>query len=214
MSHTPDQCWRRIGVYGGNHSCERLAAEIHCRNCTVFASAARVLLKRESEPLPPLSDPLQSIKDKDSRSVLAFRLGREWLGLRCDRVAEVAEARQPRRIAHRGDGQLEGLVAVRGELHLCVALIEALQLGSRSELSGERSRLILLAPPQAAPIAFRCSEVIGLRSVCAADIEEVPATLPAALARCLSGVVAFEHGRMALLEEGALLAALDEVLYA
>lgn len=209
----PDQCWRRIGVYGGNHQCERLLSEIHCRNCAVFSAAARMLLKREAEPLPTLANALDTGKDQDVRSLLAFRLGREWLGLRCERIAEVAEARPPRRIAHRGRGRLEGLVAVRGELHLCVALIEALHLGLRSELDGDRSRLILLAPPQAAPIAFRCSEVIGLCPVRVADIEEVPATLPPALARCLSGVARFEHGRMAVLDETALLATLDEALY-
>lgn len=214
MSALPEQCWRHIGVYGGDHSCEQLVSEIHCRNCAVFSRAARALLRREAEPLPPSSATLEVNQDQDTRSVLSFRLGREWLGLSCARVAEVAAAQPPRRIAHRGGGGLEGLVAVRGELHLCVALIESLQLGLRSELGGERSRLILLQPPQAAPIAFRCSEVTGLRRVRNEDIEEVPATLPPALARCLSGVVALEHGRMALLDESAVLATLDAALYA
>lgn len=213
MSAPGEHCWRHIGVYGGDHSCARLEEFIHCRNCTVFRDAARGLLRRELEPLPPLSTALQQKREEAGRSVLAFRLGREWLGLRCERVAEVAEARIPRRLAHRGGGRLEGLVAVRGELHLCVALIEMLQLGNRGELSGERARLVLLQPPLAPPIAFRASEVLGLRRIAAREIEEVPATLPPALARCLAGVAAFEHGRMALLEEAPLLAALDEALY-
>lgn len=213
MSAPVAQCWRKIGVYGGDHSCPQLHSDIHCRNCAVFREAARGLLLREADPLPPLSTALDPRGDQDSRSVLAFRLGREWLGLRCDRVAEVAQAREPRRIAHRGNGRVEGLVPVRGELHLCVALIEVLQLGQRQELTGERTRLVLLAPTNAAPIAFRANEVAGLRSVRAQQIEEVPATLPAALARCLSGVVASEDGRMALLDDIAVLAALEEALY-
>lgn len=208
------QCWRKIGVYGGDQSCPRLHDEIHCRNCGVFREAARGLLLRETDPLPPLSTTLGDLGKRDSRSVLSFRLGREWLGIRCDRVAEVAEARLPRRIAHRGGGRLEGLVPVRGELHLCVALIEVLELGQRQELAGERTRLVLLEPMHAAPIAFRANEVAGLRSISAQDIEEVPATLSPALARCLSGVVASEHGRMALLDDAAVLAALEEALYA
>lgn len=214
MTNATGHCWRKIGVYGGDHSCERLQAEIHCRNCRVFREAARGLLQREMAPLPPLSSALDSTRDSDTRSVLAFRLGREWLGLRCERVGEVAEARTPRRLAHRGDARLEGLVAVRGELHLCVALIEVLQLGTRHEVAGERARLVLLQPPQAAPIAFRSNEVIGLRRIQARAIEEIPATLPAPLGRCLSGVVEFEHGRMALLDDAALLQVLDEALYA
>lgn len=213
MNQPIAQCWRKIGVYGGDHSCPQLRQDIHCRNCGVFRDAARGLLLREADPLPPLATTLADSSEHDSHSVLAFRLGREWLGLRCDHVAEVAPARTPRRIAHRGNGRVEGLVPVRGELHLCVALIEVLQLGQRAELAGERARLVLLEPANAAPIAFRANEVAGLRSIRAQQIEEVPATLPAALARCLSGVVANEHGRMALLDDTAVLAALEEALY-
>ncbi len=213
MSTPSSHCWRHIGVYGGDHSCPRLIEEIHCRNCAVFSLAARGLQKREVDPLPPLSSALQSTELLASRSVLGFRLGREWLGLSCERVIEVAQSRLPRRVAHRGAGRLEGLVAVRGELHLCVALIEVLQLGSRADLAGERSRLVLLESPNAAPIAFRANEVSGLRRIDTASIQEVPATLPTAIARCLSGVTTFEHGRMALLDDSALLAALEQALY-
>lgn len=206
-------CWRHVGVYAGDHSCPRLLEEIHCRNCAVFREAARGLLRREAEPLPPLSSALTGRGQQDTSSVLVFRLGNHWLGLGCQRIAEVAVAREPRRVAHRVSGRMEGLVAVRGELHLCVALIEVMQLGLRSEISGERSRLLLLTPPQAASIAFRASEVIGLRPILASEIEEVPATLPTALANCLAGVVPFEHGRLALLQEEALIQAIEEALY-
>jgi len=207
------QCWRKIGVYGGDHSCPILVDEIHCRNCAVFREAARGLLRREVEPLPPLSSTFLGREQQASTSALVFRLGNQWLGLGCERIAEVAVARAPRRVAHRVSGRMEGLVAVRGELHLCVALIEVLQLGHRGEVSGERSRLILLTPPQAAPIAFRVNEVIGLRAIHPREIEEVPSTLPTTLATCMTGVVAFEQGRLALIQEAALIQAMEQALY-
>ncbi len=206
-------CWRRIGVYGGDHSCVRLQEEIHCRNCAVFRDAARGLLRREVEPLPPLSSALLGRSHQSSPSVLVFRLGTQWLGLGCQYIAEVAVAQAPRRVAHRVGGRMEGLVAVRGELHLCVALIEVMQLGHRDEISGERARLLLLSPPQASPIAFRASEVLGLRPILPQEVEEVPSTLPSALANCLSGVVPFEHGRLALIRDDQMLQALEEALY-
>jgi len=214
MSRDTKPCWRGIGVYGGDHSCPRLLEEIHCRNCDVFRQAARGLLSRRIEPLPPLSGLLQAQAKEASISVLCFRLGSDWLALGCERVAEVAEARIPRRIAHRCQSRFEGLVPVRGELHLCVALIELLQLGARKELSGERARLILLQPAQAAPIAFRANEVIGLRRIRSADIEEVPATLAPELKRCVKGVAAFERGRLAILDDSALIEILGEALFA
>lgn len=207
------QCWRKIGVYGGDQSCPILVDEIHCRNCAVFREAARGLLRRETEPLPPLSSAVAEREAQPRTSALIFRLGNQWLGLGCERIAEVAVARAPRRVAHRVSGRMEGLVAVRGELHLCVALIEVLQLGQRGEVSGDKSRLILLTPPQAAPIAFRANEVLGLRAIATGEIEEVPSTLPATLAACMAGVVAFEQGRLALIQETALIQAMEEALY-
>ena len=50
MSGAPDPCWRRIGVYGGDHSCPLLAQTLHCRNCQVFSDAARTMFGRPSEP--------------------------------------------------------------------------------------------------------------------------------------------------------------------
>jgi chemotaxis signal transduction protein len=206
-------CWRRIGVYGGDHSCPQLAVEIHCRNCAVYRDAARALLRRPLDPLPPLSSALSATRGGDVRSVLAFRLGAQWLGLPCDHIAEVAPAHSPLRIAHRGDRRVEGLVPVRGELHLCVALIEVLGLGHRDELAGDGARLVLLAPPQAAPIAFRASEVAGLRAVSSSEVGEVPATLPDALAACLAGIAVTAEGRLPVLAGQALMAALEQALY-
>ncbi len=206
-------CWRRIGVYGGDQSCPQLATEIHCRNCPVYRDAARTLLRRAIDPLPPLSSALSATRAGNSRSVLAFRLGAQWLGLPCDHIAEVAPDHPPRRIAHRGDRRVEGLVPIRGELHLCVALIEVLGLGPRDQVGGDATRLVLLAPPQLAPIAFRASEVAGLRAVAGDKIGEVPATLPRALAACLAGVAVTAEGRLPLLAGAALMSALEEALY-
>lgn len=213
MSSPVGFCWRHIGVYGGDHSCARLEHEIHCRNCEVFRQAARGLLDRPMQPWP-----LAGIEDREQRAqparrMFCLRLGPDWLALDCTQVVEVAEASAPRRIAHRCAGQIEGLVAVRGELHLCVALIELLQLGNRQQLAGERARLILVAPSGRPPIAFRASEVLGLRLIETASIEEAPATMPAALARCVAGIVPFEHGRLALIDEQPLIGILEQALY-
>ena len=38
-------CWHRIGV-SGDRSCPELASFVHCRNCPVFAAAARGFFDR------------------------------------------------------------------------------------------------------------------------------------------------------------------------
>ncbi len=48
MSEALDDCWNRIGVQG-DQSCARLPLAVHCRNCEVYAAAAKAVLDR----LPP-----------------------------------------------------------------------------------------------------------------------------------------------------------------
>ncbi len=40
-----DGCWNRIGV-SGDRSCPELPSFVHCRNCPVFAAAARAFFDR------------------------------------------------------------------------------------------------------------------------------------------------------------------------
>ena len=104
-----DHCWRRIGVQGGDHSCERLPETLHCRNCPVYAAAARTLLEREA-PAEDAGDWLRDLRQvRCTRTALVFRLGNQWLGLPPMMVAEVAANQPVRRLAHRTDGRIEGV---------------------------------------------------------------------------------------------------------
>ena len=42
-------CWNSIGV-AGDMSCEKLVANIHCRNCDVYSAAAQRNLQRPVGP--------------------------------------------------------------------------------------------------------------------------------------------------------------------
>ena len=132
-------CWNRIGVRG-DRSCPELASVIHCRNCPVFADAGRQFL---DAPCPEgyldewtarLAAPLEEV-DADCLSVLTFRLGEEWLALPVLVLVEVTPPRTVHRVPHRG-GLLQGLVNIRGELHLCVRLGQLLGLTTPAETKG------------------------------------------------------------------------------
>jgi chemotaxis signal transduction protein len=206
-----DSCWRRIGVYGGDQSCERLVAEIHCRNCPVFHDAARGAFARDGE-LQPSAALLESRDAASEVSALVFRIGSQWLGVATRRLAEVAADRSVRRLAHRTAGRLEGAVNVRGELHLCISLAELLGLGTREQRS-ETARLILLRDPTGALLAFRADEVRGLHRYKAASVEPPPDTLSAALKRCVVGLVADGERRIALMRDDAVVDLLEEALF-
>lgn len=138
---TVGDCWNRIGT-SGDRSCPELQAHIHCRNCPVFASAARTFFDRSAPEGylaewtqwlagSPAAGGLESGKsdvpgnqdrDRDLISVLIFRLGQEWLAFRTQTIAEVTLPRPVHRIPHRSNEILIGLVNLRGQLQLCVSL--------------------------------------------------------------------------------------------
>ncbi len=145
-------CWRRIGT-AGDRSCPELETHIHCRNCPVFASAARTLFDR---PAPehylaewtqwlagsPVTVSLEAgasaaLSDRDRVSVLIFRLGREWMAFPTQAIAEVTVPRPIHRIPHRSNAILIGLVNLRGQLQLCISLHGLLGLESPQASSSQ-----------------------------------------------------------------------------
>jgi chemotaxis-related protein WspD len=208
-----DHCWRRIGVYGGDHSCPQLVESLHCRNCPVFAAAARTLFDRESDVDTASESQHASTLQDVPTPALVFRLGQQWLGLPPALVAEVA-ARQPiRRLAHRTTGRLEGVVNVRGELHLCVSLGELLGLGTRGDTSST-ARMVLVRDGSAKVLAFRCEEVLGLQQFANSSMQAPPDTLPEPLRECVQGLFPLKAGHVAMLKGDAVLELLEQALFA
>jgi len=213
MNEVLDHCWRRIGVYGGDQSCPMLIESLHCRNCPIFSDAARTLFDRESDVDATDQWQRDDATQDSHAAALVFRLGHQWLGLPPALVAEVA-ARQPiRRLAHRTTGKLEGVVNVRGELHLCVALGELLGLGARSEASGT-ARMVLVSDSDSEILAFRCEEVAGLQHYPKNSLEPAPDTLPEPLRGCVTGLFPRDAGHVAMLDGKAVLELLEQALFA
>jgi chemotaxis-related protein WspD len=123
---SPHDCWNRIGV-SGDGSCPELKKHIHCRNCPVYASAARSVFDRAApegylaEWSRTLANPEQAL-DRDRASIAIFRLNTEWVGLHINSLVEVTTPKPVHRIPHRGNHVLHGLVNVRGQLRLFVSL--------------------------------------------------------------------------------------------
>jgi chemotaxis-related protein WspD len=213
MKAVMPHCWRKIGVYGGDHSCVLIAEVHHCRNCQVFQEAARGAFAVEAEEEEAGHEFAPA--GEASVSLLVFRLGESWLGLPTESLAELAANGAVRRVAHRSRGALEGLVAVRGELHLCVSLLERFGLGQReAQRSLASARLVLVRDRQGALLAFRADQVLGLRSAPLRAIEAPPETLPEQLAGCIEGVLPLDRLRVLLLNGDAVHTSLAAGLYA
>lgn len=213
MTSVMAHCWRKIGVYGGDHSCVLIAQAHHCRNCQVFQDAARGAFAveapedEEAHEFAPAGEP--------SVSLLVFRLGESWFGLPTGSLAELAGNGAVRRVAHRSRGALEGLVGVRGELHLCVSLLERFGLGARdAQRAVPTARLVLVRDGSDSLLAFRADQVLGLRSAPQSAVEAPPETLPEPLASCVRGVLPMDRLRVLLLDGDAVHACLAAGLYA
>lgn len=202
MTGLPANCWRVIGVQGGDQSCERLMEVLHCRNCPIYAAAARQLLDRESPVDESAESHVDAVRAASSHTALVFRLGQQWLGLPPGLVAEVAGNPPVRRLAHRTNGRIEGVVNVRGELRLCVSLVELLGLGRRD--AGSATARLVLVEDERGPLAFRCDEVRGLLPYTEDAIEPPPDTLRAPLDACVIALMPTAWGRVALLDAGAV----------
>ncbi len=215
----PD-CWRRIGVQG-DKSCPELATHVHCRNCPVYAEAAHGLLDRapSAESLaewtrhfarvpPPVRARL--------RSVLIFRLGAEWHALPVATIKEITPVRPVHTLPHRNDGLVAGVVNVRGELIICMALDRL--LGVEAVTEPESSAQTLVCPRlvvlrhQRDQLAFRADEIYGLERYGPEDLQAVPATVARGAAAHTTAMFPWRKRSVGCLDEARIFATLNRSL--
>ncbi len=216
MSEQASPCFDRIGIWG-DRSCPLLVQHVHCRNCETYASIGRSLLE---QPAPPgyLGEWRERVARKDSatareelRSVTVFRLGSEWLALPTPAIREVADPLPVRRLPHRDDPRLRGLVNLRGEVLPCVDL--ARLLGSAVPAGKEQRawERMLVIEREGAAWAFAVAEVEGIRRVTSGQLRRPPATVEEGTAGFTEFVFSGGRGDVGLLEEALVFHGLKDV---
>ena len=212
-----NHCWRKIGVYSGDHSCARLREVVHCRNCDVYAAAARSVMLRELEQLREDFAPVPE-RETVVRSALLVRIGALRIGLAVARVLEIATDAPLRRVPHRSGRSIAGLTNVRGQLHLTLVPerlfgVEpndaALEQGDSD--AHARPRIVLLNAALGAPsasaqaartaLALRADNVLGVHGFTLDALATIPALLPAPLAECANAVGYLDGKRYFLLDD-------------
>jgi chemotaxis-related protein WspD len=218
-------CWNKIGVTG-DRSCPELDTFIHCRNCPVYAAAARTFFDRPA-PEGYLAEwsrwlagsatrdtPGDShgegnddalARDGEAVSVLIFRLGAEWLAFRTQTVAEVTSPRPVHRIPHRSNQVLVGLVNLQGQVQLCVSLRGLLGV----ESTGASTRLVVLRDRDRSETwAFEADEVLGVHRVPRSHLRGVPSTLVNPAVGFSQAVLSWNDRSIGLLDEHRVFTAL------
>jgi len=211
-----DDCWNRIGIRG-DKSCERLPEHVHCRNCPVYAAAAKRILDR----LPPQA----AVQAEDTTAALAaqarlssllvFRLRNEWLGLPTKALDEVASTRAILTLPHRRDPAVLGVTNVRGTLTVCVSLARLLGLDATAADGGRdrpaAARMLIFGGAGRA-VVLPVDEVEGIHSVDLDALGALPATVEGASLKYSRGVVRCGARSVGVLDETLLMQALERSL--
>ena len=209
-----DDCWNRIGIHG-DKSCPLLSEHIHCRNCTVYSTAATRLLDRyalQQDDRVQVSNTVES--EVKTRSLLMFRLGEEWLGLATRSLVEVAPLQAIHSLPHQRSGALLGVANVRGALVACLSLVELLGLDGISNVaSGTRvmPRMLIIAA-HGGPVVVPVDEVDGIHAIDEQILDTASRSGTQASAKYTRGVLQFKGRSLRWLDEEQLLSAVTRSL--
>lgn len=159
----------------------------------------------------------KNVFELGTKSVIMFRLGTEWLALPTDVLQEISERSLVRRLPDHRGGILSGLVNVRGELLLCIALAVILGLDeSKAEPQVEKSTAaerLMICKRGDARLAFQVSEVHGLHRYHPRDMRRAPATLAKSATGVYTlGVVAWKDRIVGCLDDELLFYTLNKGL--
>jgi len=159
----------------------------------------------------------KNVVELGTKSVVIFRIGREWLALPTGVFQEIGDRCTVRKLPDHRDGILSGLVNVRGELLLCVALgvilgLDKLAEGQRTAKSNSAERLMICKRGDAR-LAFQVNEVHGLHRYHPRDLRSPPATLAkAAVGIYTLGVVPWKDTIVGCLDDELLFYTLNKGL--
>ena len=213
-------CWNEIGVYGQS-SCPELDKYVHCRNCPVYSAAASELLDGEVSPEQLTQATERLAKQKaaavpHAHAVLIFRLGAEWMALPSAAIGEIVNSRPIHSLPHRRNGAVLGLVNIRGELLVCIALHFILKLDEAVERKRDQQRAagarMLVMQQDGARIVYPVENVFGIERFHADDLAPVPAMLAKSATTHIKAVLSWQGHSVSLLDQQLLLATVSRSL--
>ncbi len=148
----------------------------------------------------------------ETASVVIFRLGTEWLALPSGVFQEVAEPSVIHSVPHRRNGTLLGVVNVRGELLLCVALAGELGLEKSAAVATGRTtyQRLLVVNKAGSRFAFPVDEVFGVFRFNPHEILDVPATLAPSATTYTMGLLPWNEKSVGLIDDTALFGSLNQ----
>jgi chemotaxis-related protein WspD len=181
----------------------------------VYSAAATRLLDRyalQQDDRASMSVAVES--EVQTRSLLMFRLGEEWLGLATRCLVEVAPLQAIHSLPHQRSRALLGVANVRGALVACLSLVELLGLDSVSSVpNGVRvmPRMLIIAA-HGGPVVVPVDEVDGIHAIDERILDAASRSGAQASAKYTRGVMQFKGRSLRWLDEEQLLSAVTRSL--
>jgi chemotaxis-related protein WspD len=217
---TTESCWKKIGVWG-SRTCPELPAVIHCRNCSVYSTAAVRTLDRElpADYLDESTNHFAREKvttDLKTESVLIFRVRNEWLALASVVLQEVCRHRPIHSVPHRRNRHVLGVANIRGELITCISLADFLDLDTPAPEDQtshtSNSQRFLVVNRQGDRFVFPVDEIHSLQKFPPNDIRHAPATVSSSPAAYSKGMLSVGSRRVGYLDDEKLFQTLHRSL--
>lgn len=148
----------------------------------------------------------KEVRRDGTTSVVIFRLAANWLALPTAVFREVIEPRVIRKIPHRSNDFLLGLVNVRGRLHLCVHLPNLLKLPMEVSKTSNRAAFarMVVIEKQGSAWVFPVDEIHSLFRFSTQDL--VPFSDTQKTSR---GILEWQGKTVDLLDENLLFQKID-----
>jgi chemotaxis-related protein WspD len=179
---------------------------------TSFASAAARLLDREisADLAYALTDtaPAASPRDADRETAATFRLGNEWFALPMTALDEIIPSRPIHTLPHSRHPALLGLINVRGQLVICIAISQLL-LGVVPSVTPAR---LLVVRHAADRFALPVDEIQHTHQYSRSDLIPAPSTVARSAASYTRDLIRWDGKTVALLDEKLLFEALGRCL--
>ncbi len=210
--HKNDYCWNTIGIWSEEApSCEMLNDLIHCRNCHVFQSGAKMLLASKAPQgyLEEWTEILTGEKETEeelSQPVFIFRIGREWLALSASSVRHISRPVGIHSVPGKSDNILRGMVNIKGSIELCFSLealigTEAALTESETTLFGQR---LVGIGPEDTPWVFAADEILDISRYKLSDTGPLPATVANARPCYIESVFQYNDITVGMLDSGLI----------
>ena len=150
------------------------------------------------------------------QGLVLFRVAAEWLALPTAVFQEVVEMRPIHSLPHRQNRVVKGLVAIRGQLQICVSFAELLGLDtlavSKDNLARRTVPRLLVTAHQSGNAVFPVDEVqVGYRYH-PTELKPLPATVSLTAARFSRGLLAWRDCNVGVLDEELLFYTLNHHL--